>query len=48
MNSQTVNRDRFSITTPLFYVNGLPHMGSAYPTIAADVLARFHRCRGSQ
>lgn len=30
----------FTITTPLYYVNAAPHMGSAYPTIAADVLAR--------
>lgn len=31
------------ITTPLFYVNAPPHIGSAYPTIAADALARFYR-----
>ena len=35
-----------TITTPLYYVNAPPHMGSAYPTIAADALARFHRLRG--
>ena len=32
---------RFTVTTPLYYVNAAPHMGSAYPTIAADALARF-------
>ena len=31
----------FVITTPLYYVNASPHMGSAYPTIAADALSRF-------
>ncbi len=35
-----------ALTTPLYYVNDLPHMGSAYPTIAADALARFYRLRG--
>ncbi|OKH19280.1 methionine--tRNA ligase [[Limnothrix rosea] IAM M-220] len=37
---------RFSITTPLYYVNGLPHIGSAYTTMAADAIARFHRLQG--
>jgi len=46
MSSQHSNNHQFVITTPLYYVNALPHMGSAYPTIAADVLARFHRLRG--
>ncbi len=36
----------FSITTPLFYVNDVPHIGSAYPTIATDAIARFQRMRG--
>ncbi len=36
----------FYITTPLFYVNDLPHIGSAYPTIAADFLAGHMRQRG--
>jgi methionyl-tRNA synthetase len=35
------------ITTPLFYVNAPPHMGSAYPTMAADALARFYRLAGA-
>ncbi|RMH08557.1 MAG: methionine--tRNA ligase [Nitrospirae bacterium] len=34
------------ITTPIYYVNDIPHIGHAYTTIAADVLARFHRLRG--
>ena len=35
-----------AITTPLFYVNDVPHIGSAYPTIAGDALARFYRLQG--
>ena len=34
------------ITTPIYYVNSEPHLGHAYTTIAADVLARYHRQRG--
>ncbi len=37
---------RFTVTTPIFYVNGAPHIGHAYTSIAADVLARFHRLKG--
>ena len=33
----------FYITTPIYYVNDVPHIGHAYTTIAADVLARYHR-----
>lgn len=39
---------RFSLTTPLYYVNARPHMGSAYTTMVADALARFARLRGDQ
>jgi methionyl-tRNA synthetase len=44
MNSQ--NNPPYSLTTPLYYVNDIPHIGSAYTTIAVDVLARFQRLRG--
>ena len=37
---------RFYITTPIYYVNGAPHLGHAYTSIAADVLARFKRLDG--
>jgi methionyl-tRNA synthetase len=37
---------RFYITTPIYYVNGSPHVGHAYSSIAADVLARWHRLDG--
>lgn len=33
----------FLVTTPIYYVNAKPHLGHAYTTIAADVLARYHR-----
>jgi methionyl-tRNA synthetase len=36
----------YYITTPIYYVNDVPHLGHAYTTIAADALARFHRMRG--
>ncbi|MFT8670633.1 methionine--tRNA ligase [Acetobacter orientalis] len=37
---------RFYVTTPIYYVNGAPHIGHAYTSIAADVVARFHRLSG--
>ena len=36
----------FYITTPIYYVNDVPHLGHAYSTMVADALARFHRMRG--
>ncbi len=36
----------FYVTTPIYYVNSVPHVGHAYTSIAADALARFHRTRG--
>lgn len=40
------DKNTFYITTPIYYVNGKPHVGHAYTTITADVLARFYRARG--
>ena len=40
--------ERFYITTPIYYVNDVPHIGHAYTTIAADVLARWHRLIGEE
>jgi methionyl-tRNA synthetase len=37
---------RFYITTPIYYVTDAPHVGTAYSTVNADALARFHRLRG--
>jgi methionyl-tRNA synthetase len=38
--------DSYYLTTPIYYVNGVPHLGTAYTTIAADALARFERMDG--
>ena len=37
---------RFYVTTPIYYVNDVPHLGTAYTTIAADALRRYHLLRG--
>lgn len=39
-------KTKYYITTPLYYVNDIPHIGHAYTTIAADVLARYKRLNG--
>ena len=36
----------FYLTTPIYYVNDAPHIGTAYTTVAGDVLTRWHRQRG--
>jgi methionyl-tRNA synthetase len=40
------SQDSFYITTPIYYVNAEPHIGHAYTTIVADVIARFYRLSG--
>ncbi len=40
--------DKFYVTTPIYYVNDAPHIGHAYTTILADVLARYHRTAGDE
>ena len=37
---------KYTITTPLYYVNDKPHLGSSYTTIACDAIARFQRLHG--
>ncbi len=37
---------KFYVTTPIYYPNDIPHIGHAYTTVAADVLARWHRILG--
>ncbi|AOX17018.1 methionine--tRNA ligase [Kozakia baliensis] len=39
---------RYYVTTPIYYVNGAPHIGHAYTSIAADVIARFQRLDGKE
>jgi methionyl-tRNA synthetase len=41
-------KDTFYITTPIYYVNDVPHIGHAYTTVACDVIARYHRLAGEQ
>ncbi|UCD95552.1 MAG: methionine--tRNA ligase [Candidatus Zixiibacteriota bacterium] len=41
-------RKPFYVTTPIYYVNDRPHIGHSYTTIAADLLARFHRISGRE
>ncbi len=38
--------DRFYVTTPIYYVNDVPHIGHAYTTVIADAVARWHRLLG--
>jgi methionyl-tRNA synthetase len=45
MSSQA---QKFYITTPIYYVNDKPHIGHAYTTVAADILARWHRQKGER
>ena len=42
------NKKTFYITTPIYYVSMAPHIGSAYTTIAADILTRWHRIKGEK
>lgn len=42
------NNNKFYITTPIYYVNASPHIGHTYTTIAADILARYHRMIGDK
>ena len=45
-NGSPMSREKFYLTTPIFYPNGKPHIGHAYNVIACDTLARFHRLDG--
>jgi methionyl-tRNA synthetase len=38
----------FYVTTPIYYVNSVPHLGTFYTTVVADALARFHRARSGK
>lgn len=42
------DKGRFLLTTPIYYVNDVPHIGSAYTTLVADALARAHRQLGGK
>ena len=45
MNYPINNQQSFTVTTPLYYVNDVPHIGHAYTTMAADTIARWQRLR---
>ena len=40
------DKNTYYVTTPIYYPNGDPHLGSVYTTTICDVLARFHRLLG--
>ncbi len=39
-------KEKFYVTTPIYYTNGLPHIGHTYTTVVADVLRRYKKMRG--
>ncbi len=39
---------KFYVTTPIYYPNDIPHIGHAYTTLAADILARWHKLKGEE
>ncbi|MDD2487607.1 MAG: methionine--tRNA ligase [Candidatus Gracilibacteria bacterium] len=41
-------KPKFYITTPIYYTNGVPHIGHAYSSLIADVIARYKRIDGFQ
>lgn len=43
-----MSQDKFYVTTPIYYVNAAPHLGSLYSTLLADVAARYHRLMGKK
>ena len=46
MNNSATNKERFYLTTPIYYVNARPHLGHAYSTIVCDAIARRKRALG--
>jgi len=40
------SKEKFYLTTPIYYTNGLPHIGHTYTTVVADVIRRYKRMRG--
>ena len=41
-----MSKNKFYVTTPIYYPSGIPHIGTSYTTIAADVVARYKRLQG--
>jgi methionyl-tRNA synthetase len=42
------NKNTFFITTPIYYTNGIPHIGHAYSSLIADSIARYNRISGKK
>ena len=43
----TDNKNKYYVTTPIYYVNDKPHIGHLYSTTIADIFARYHRICGN-
>ncbi|MBI2352922.1 methionine--tRNA ligase [Candidatus Dependentiae bacterium] len=43
-----MGKNKFYVTTPIYYVTAAPHLGSLYSTLIADVLARYHKLIGAE
>ncbi|MCE5315348.1 MAG: methionine--tRNA ligase [Armatimonadota bacterium] len=43
-----MSKNTYYITTPIYYVNDVPHIGNAYTTIIADVVSRYHKLKGER
>ncbi len=43
-----MKRDKFFITTPIYYTNGIPHIGHSYSSIIADSIARYQKITGKK
>lgn len=48
MSRKIIEPEKFYITTPIYYANAKPHIGHAYTTVAADVLARWNKLNGKK
>lgn len=46
--TRTMTREKYYITTPIYYVTAKPHLGSLYATLLADVLARWEKLQSKQ
>jgi len=45
-DSMPEKKEKFYLTTPIYYTNGLPHIGHTYTTVVADTIRRYKRMRG--
>ena len=44
----STEKNKFYVTTPIYYVTAKPHLGHLYSTVIADVLARWHKLKGNK